>query len=301
MKIFVLFLGYCIVFLALIVSGLWSERQVRVSAEERVQSIIRQEIEQKLKLATDAMANSLGLLVEGQPEEAQIAIIAKAISQFRFEDDKSGYFFVYKDHVPIAHPVRHDLIGKSLADAKDKHGVFYVRELKETGLNQSKEGKFVYYTFSKPLPDGTMVDAEKVAYGQKIANTDNFWIATGAYIDNVESEVRMHSGAFVSVISKNFLAADLAVCAIFVILIIPMIWSFYSNITKNVRILQTNITSFFEYLSYKTKDIALKPIDSKDEFGQMNLIVNENVKKNSARHRNGQAHDFAVSRHRQSL
>ncbi|MCI5967939.1 cache domain-containing protein [Helicobacter sp.] len=52
-------------------------------------------------------------------------------------------------------PTRKDLIGKSLYDAKDVNGVYYVRELFETAKHQDKETKFVHYTFSKPLPDGT--------------------------------------------------------------------------------------------------------------------------------------------------
>uniref|UniRef100_UPI000CF0E73B cache domain-containing protein n=1 Tax=Helicobacter mesocricetorum TaxID=87012 RepID=UPI000CF0E73B len=278
MKIVVLFLGYCVALLALIVSGLWSEREVKTSIEEGMKTIIRSEIEFKLKLATDALASSLGLLAKGLSEEAQIMMINQAISEFRFEDDSSGYFFAYKNHTPIVHPVRPDLVGKSLYDVKDNQGVFYVRELKDTGLNQSKEGKFVYYVFSKPLPDGRIIDAQKVAYAQRIANTDNLWIGTGAYIDNVESEAEAHSYTFVSAIVKNFLFAGLIVCGIFVIFIIPLVCSFYFDIVKSVRILQGNLTSFFEYLSHKTKDISLKPIHSNDEFGQMALLINKNVK-----------------------
>ena len=73
-------------------------------------------------------------------EKSQIAIIAKAIEKFRFENDKSGYFFVYKDHVPVAHPTRKDLIGKLLYDAKGPNGVYYVRELFESAKKQNENG-----------------------------------------------------------------------------------------------------------------------------------------------------------------
>ncbi len=278
MKIIVLFLGYCLALVALIVSGLWSEREARISVEENMNTIIRSEIELKLKLATDMLASSLGMLVKELSEENQVMLLNQAISEFRFEDDKSGYFFAYKDYTPIVHPVRPDLVGKSLYNLKDANGVFYVRELKDTGLNQSKEGRFVYYVFSKPLPDGTVIDAKKVGYAQKIANTDNLWIGTGVYIDNVESEAKIYSNIFVSAIAKNFLLAGLIVCGIFIVFIIPLVWSFYSDIVKSVRILQGNIVSFFEYLSYKTDNVSLTPINSKDEFSQMALLINKNVK-----------------------
>ncbi|STQ85547.1 hypothetical protein LS73_008490 [Helicobacter muridarum] len=251
MKIMVLFLGYCLALVVLILSGVWSEREVRMDIEERMDTIIRSQIELKLKLTTDSLANSLGMIVKGLSEDIQIMMIDRAISKIRFEDDNSGYFFAYKDYTPIVLPVRPDLVGKSLYDVKDAQGVFYVRELKDTGLNQSKEGKFVYYVFSKPSPNGTIIDAPKVAYAQKIPNTNNLWIGTGVYIDNVENEAKTYSDIFVSAIAKNFLLAGLIVCGIFIVFIIPLVWSFYSDIVKSVRILQGNIVSFFEYLNYK--------------------------------------------------
>ena len=48
---------------------------------------------------------------------------------FGFENDKCGYYFAYKYYTPVAHPTRKDLIGKSLYNAKDDKGVYYVREL----------------------------------------------------------------------------------------------------------------------------------------------------------------------------
>lgn len=126
-------------------------------ASMSLNSVIEQEVAQKIKLATDSMAYSLGELVNGLDEKSQIAIIAKAIENFRFEEDKSGYFFVYKDHFPVAHPTRKDLIGKSLYDAKDPKGVYYVRELFESAKNQDEKGKFIRFEFSKPLPNGELI------------------------------------------------------------------------------------------------------------------------------------------------
>ncbi|MDE7255798.1 MAG: cache domain-containing protein, partial [Helicobacter sp.] len=83
-------------------------------------------VKDKLKLATDSVANAIGdLLVDVQSEEQKIAIIAQAIEKFRFEDDKSGYYFAYKLHVPVAHPTRKDLIGKDLGQTADANGVYY--------------------------------------------------------------------------------------------------------------------------------------------------------------------------------
>lgn len=156
-------------------------------ASMSLNSVIEQEVTQKIKLATDSVAYSLGELVGGLDEKSQIAIIAKAIEKFRFENDKSGYFFVYKDHVPVAHPTRKDLIGKSLYDAKDPNGVYYVRELFESAKKQDENGggEFIRFEFSKPLPNGELIQAQKIGYAQMIPNTNNMWISTGVYIDTL--------------------------------------------------------------------------------------------------------------------
>ena len=87
----------------------------------------------------------------------------------------------------VAHPNRKDIIGTSLWDSKDPNGVYYIQDLFESAKDQSKEGKFVYYIFSKPLPQGGFIDAQKVAYAQLIQNTKDIWIATGVYIDTLDT------------------------------------------------------------------------------------------------------------------
>lgn len=163
------------------------EKSMVKDTHNAIHNALGDEVEQKIKLSTDALAKSLGELVAGLDENSQIAIIAKAIENFRFEADKSGYFFAYKEHTPVAHPTRKDLIGKSLYDTKDVKGVYYVRDLFETAKHQDKETKFVYFTFTKPLPDGSLGTAEKLGYAIMIPNTNNIWLSTGIYIDTLST------------------------------------------------------------------------------------------------------------------
>ncbi len=86
--------------------------------------IIIQSTDKEVELLTKSMASSLGELLKNIPNnQDKIALIATAIETFRFEDDKSGYFFVYQKTTPVAHPVRKDLIGQDLSQAKDANGV----------------------------------------------------------------------------------------------------------------------------------------------------------------------------------
>ena len=60
-------------------------------ASMSLNSVIEQEVAQKIKLATDSMAYSLGELVNGLDEKSQIAIIAKAIAQWRFNSSTKDW------------------------------------------------------------------------------------------------------------------------------------------------------------------------------------------------------------------
>ena len=155
------------------------------NTEAEIHQAVSEEVEQKIKLATDSLAEALGELIVGLDEPSQIAIIAKAIEKFRFESDKSGYYFAYKEWTPVAHPTRKDLIGKSLYEAKDTNGIYYVRDLYETAKTQKQQTKFVRFSFSKPLPDGGLGTAQKVGYATMIPNTENIWISTGVYVDTL--------------------------------------------------------------------------------------------------------------------
>ncbi|HCD73711.1 MAG TPA: hypothetical protein DEQ48_05765 [Helicobacter sp.] len=113
-------------FAVLVVFVFVEQEELAQQASDHLYQVIQTEVEQRIKLSTDLLAESLGTLVKGRNEAEQIRIIAEAIEDFRFEDDKSGYFFAYKEYVPVAHPTRKDLIGKSLAQTKDANGVYYV-------------------------------------------------------------------------------------------------------------------------------------------------------------------------------
>lgn len=279
LKVFVLICSVSLgLIVALIIVAL-HQREMTTETGKQIYGIIGQEVEGKIKLATDSMAMSLGALVKGLPEKEQIEIIANAIEDFRFEEDLSGYFFVYKEHVPVAHPTRKDLIGKSLYDAKDDNGVYYVRELFETSKKQTKEGLFVHFVFSKPKPDGSLGIADKVGYAILIPNTDNIWISTGVYVDTLEEYSKSRALLIIDkirfIIGKSLVYAAIMFCIIF----IPFIWLFYSNLTSSMRILEHNFKRFFAYLHYESKEVDFVPIQSKDEFGSMSKMIIDDIER----------------------
>lgn len=145
------------------------------------QTIMLQGEKGKIKAATHSMAMALSEALKfarDDFERRQLAMVM--IDPVRFEDDLSGYFFIYQGTVNVALPPRAGLQGKDLADFEDRDGVHYVQELHR----QAKAGGgFVSYYF--PKPSGP--EERKLSYAEMIPGTD-MWVGTGVYIDNVARE-----------------------------------------------------------------------------------------------------------------
>ncbi|WP_321403138.1 methyl-accepting chemotaxis protein [Maridesulfovibrio sp.] len=135
----------------------------------------------KIEVATQAAADMLAAHIKDiNGEDEKIAYVRKVVDHFRFEKDKSGYFFVYRGTTVITVPTKKSLQGKDLGGAKDKNGVYFVKELSEVA---HAGGGFVEYVFDKP---GKGLQP-KLAYATMIPGSD-LWIGTGVYIDNVDAE-----------------------------------------------------------------------------------------------------------------
>ncbi|KHK03785.1 methyl-accepting chemotaxis protein [Desulfovibrio sp. TomC] len=133
----------------------------------------------KLAVASNAMAEAIAAAIKTETSaEKRLETIRAMVDTFRFEDDKSGYFFVYKDTVNVALPPNKANQGKDLGDLKDKNNVYFVRELHQKA---KAGGGFIEYIFPKPGQG----DQPKLAYAAMIPGTD-LWIGTGIYIDNVD-------------------------------------------------------------------------------------------------------------------
>jgi len=138
----------------------------------------------KIKALTHSMSMALARAMADIPEEnRRIKLARKAVDPVRFEEDGSGYFFIYHGTTNVALPTRPELVGKDLHDFVDRDGVYYVQEL---ARQAEAGGGYVRYVF--PKPDGVL--EQKISYAEPIQGTD-LWIGTGVYLDRVSHE--MHS------------------------------------------------------------------------------------------------------------
>jgi methyl-accepting chemotaxis protein len=181
---------------------------------------------QKLKLGTQSMATALGKALEGvQDRREQHDIIKSYIQDYRFEEDKSGYYYTYIDTHIFMHPTLPQREGENLENTADANGVYYVRELY---ANARKGGGFVEFVFPKPP---SMDNAPKLAYVEYIPGTD-IWISTGIYIDNIEAakaEITLRE----SMKLGRLMVLVIGITGAFLILVlIPMIILILRSITK---------------------------------------------------------------------
>ncbi|WP_180753023.1 cache domain-containing protein, partial [Campylobacter vulpis] len=240
--------------------------------EQVTEDIVEEQINEKIKLLTLSMAEGLGGLLEGvKDEKEQIAIIAKVIEKFRFENDQSGYFFVYKKTVNVAHPVRKDLIGTDLKDFKDAKGVHYVVELYKQAKNG---GGFVFYDFTKGGSNSTV--AQKNAYAALIPHTDDIWISTGVYVDTLAENVEKDTKGVREYFSSSFFQA-LVISIVLLILICPFAFLFYKRLNVSIGTISRDLFHFFDFINYKTNEIKLSKIAGNDELAQMAAAINQNI------------------------
>ena len=170
-------------FIALAAVFVLTAAQIKDSGVTEAKRVMLEGEREKIRLGTHTIAQALGKALAGvsSPED-QAAVIKKHINDIRFEADKSGYYFVYRGTVVFVHPAQPALVGRDLGQTKDADGVYYVSDLHKAARSG---GGFVSFIFGKPRPDGSIVNAPKLAYVEMIPGTD-LWISTGIYIDNVD-------------------------------------------------------------------------------------------------------------------
>ena len=212
----------------------------------------------KVAVATKAAALMLGHAIKGiQDNNQRIEIIRRMIDDFRFEADKSGYFFVYEGTTNVAMPPKKAMQGQDLENTKDKNGVYLIKKLRDAAHNG---GGFVSYIWPKPGAG----DEPKVSYAMMIPGTD-LWIGTGVYLDNIKA----YQAAMAKEISNNtnsILKTTGAIAVVVFIAIIVLCLFIVVGITRGLKQMITSFQDVAQGEGDLTKRIR---IDSRDELGEL--------------------------------
>ncbi|WP_243360056.1 cache domain-containing protein [Fundidesulfovibrio terrae] len=185
-------------------SALMSTAVISMRLEDAVvhhtQALMLESEKSKIKAAVHSMALTLSEALKLVPEDdRRREFMRNILGPVRFEEDASGYFFVYSGTVNVALPARPDLEGADLGAFTDREGVRYVYEL---ARQAQAGGGFVRYIFPKP----SGVVERKLSYAEMIPGTD-FWVGTGVYIDNVDREMA-HIASFINEFFEKALTAS---------------------------------------------------------------------------------------------
>lgn len=212
-RMYLIICSIFVMFLIMTIFAIMTGNRARDLGIEKTGEIMLVDQKDKIKVASHTAALALGHAIENVDDnEAKIERIRKLIDDIRFEQDKSGYYFVYRGTVNVALPPNKKLQGKNLGDLKDKNGVYLVRELQKKA---EKGGGFVEYVWPKPGAD----DTPKLSYAEMIPGTD-MWIGTGVYLDNIEQYQSSMSAEISSKVTGNIVTMLIIAGALFVLTIV---------------------------------------------------------------------------------
>lgn len=244
---------------------------------QHAQGIMLQGEKGKIKAAAHSMALALGtaMTYARNPDE-QMELARSLVEKVRFEQDASGYYFVYRDTTNIALPPRPELVGQDLRDFIDSDGVFYVREL---ARQAHAGGGYVSYVF--PKPSGKQ--ERKLSYSEMIPGTD-MWVGTGVYIDNVDREEAVVASMIEALFKKAMTASSLVFAIMVAVLSLACL-----IIARSVARPLADATGAAERIAAGDLDVRLDD-SGRDEasrlqssLNKMTVVLRENIREIKAR------------------
>ena len=167
-----------------------------------------------------------------------------------FEEDQSGYFFVYNGTTSVSLPPKKELQGK---DLKDPNGVRLVVELYNTA---KMGGGFLRYIWPKPGAG----DQPKLSYSEMIPGTE-MWIGTGVYIDNVDARRATIHDTISRSVDKTLALVFGIVIAALVLVVLPLSTMIFLSIVRPLR----ETTKAAQDVARNRLDVIVTPV-GKDEI-----------------------------------
>ncbi len=250
-------------FIVMFLFSVLGHKTLKGLATGRFSAVMLQGHKDKIQVATHSMALSLGQAIAGvSDKERQKEILRDGVDAIRFEDDKSGYFFIYENTVNVALPTKPEIIGKDLGNTKDKNNVFFVRQMYE---NAKHGGGFIEYIWPKPGAG----DVPKLAYSEAIPGS-NFWIGTGVYVDNIQS-YRAQIVEDINQLSKSIHLKMITFSGLVFVIIVLLCLYIVVGISKGFSVMLAAIKDLAQGEGDLTHRVE---IYSRDEFGELAKWLN---------------------------
>ncbi|BHH82832.1 methyl-accepting chemotaxis protein [Desulforhopalus sp. 52FAK] len=257
-RMYLIILSILVLFLMMIFFAVQNGNKVRDLGLKEVTNVMLEDQKAKIQVACHTAALAIGHAIDGiADKDEKIEVIRMLIDDIRFEEDKSGYFFVYEGTTNIALPPKKSLHGKDLKDLKDGNGNFLVRELRDVAKNG---GGFYTYTWDKPGAGETA----KLSYAEMIPGTQMF-IGTGVYLDNIDAYKAQMNENIQTQVSKNLTTMLISAGIIFVGIITLCLFIVF-GLVNALKLMIVNFKDIAEGEGDLTKRIEIK---SKDEIAEL--------------------------------
>ncbi len=232
---------------------------------KEVKTVMIEDHKARLKLATETTAHMLGEILKKVPdEEAKADLISDTLLNYRYENDGSGYYFVYKGTTVVAYPLAPEKRGEDFKNVKDENGVYVIQEL---ARNAQGGGDFLTYHWKK-TGAGTQ---PKLSYAVMIPGT-SFWIGTGVYIDNVSAQQTIIQKEMDDLVADRTTITLSVIGAILLLVIIP---AGIATVASLVRPLRGAINAA-EEVAQGNLDVSIQK-QGKDEIAALQQALNTMV------------------------
>ncbi|MBK8164855.1 MAG: cache domain-containing protein [bacterium] len=257
-RLYVIVGSLTVLFAAMTLFAVRTSSAIRDLGVEKTGEVMLADQQARIRLASHAAAVMVGTAIRDARDPAQAhAIIRDMLDGILYEEDKSGYFFVYEGTVCVAFPVNKQNEGKDLGALVDKNGVRVIESLRDRA---GQGGGFVNYVWPKPGAG----DQPKLSYAEMIPGT-RMWIGTGVYLDNIaayQSAMASELGALAGKYTTQMLAVTGTIFAATFVLVLYIAFGL-------VRALRAMIDSFRDIAEgegYLTRRIEIR---SRDEIAEL--------------------------------
>jgi methyl-accepting chemotaxis protein len=257
-RMFLIIVSIFVLFLLMMFFAVQNGNKIKDIGLREVSSVMLEDQKARIKLASYTAALTVGHAIEKvSDKKEQIKIIRSFIDDIRFEEDNSGYYFVYEGTTNVAMPAKKSLHGKDLGELKDENGVYVIRELRDVAL---KGGGFVRYVWPKPGAG----EIAKISYATLIPGTQ-MWIGTGVYLDNIDAvKAKMVDSVGAQVVSNR--TTMLLTSGVVFAGIITLCLLIVNTIVRALKLMVVNLKDIAEGEGDLTKRLEIK---SKDEIAEL--------------------------------
>ncbi|MDY3200332.1 MAG: methyl-accepting chemotaxis protein [Arcobacter sp.] len=157
------------------------------------------------------------------------------------------------------HKNKDEILVKDLNEFKNDFNKFY-----EVGLKMAN----TYVKFGPS--EGNKIMEELDPFAEKLTNKLSEWIDSNFKIN---SEKSLEIEKTIDFTQKNLVILGLIIIIVNLVIFAILV----SRISNSINIFQSGLLSFFTYLNKETKTVEPLDDSTKDEFGQMSKIINENI------------------------